>query len=203
MSLLPVTTSDLERKLESLGERYDLGTIHRVLWNPKLCPEELLIYLAWALSVDEWNDSWPESVKRKVCENSLDIHRMKGTTKSMQDSIDALGHNAEIKYRYDDPSIPKGKFKIRIKANDVPITDSLYQEMRRVVNASKRGTLHLDSFSVSSSSRLGVQKIAASVIGERVATTPLGNALVVTNSKLSVGAAVNVVESISVRENKE
>lgn len=201
MSLLPPTTSDIERRLESLGERYSLGSAYQDLWNPWLCPEPLLIYLAWALSVDEWNDSWAESVKRNVCASSIDIHRMKGTTKSMQDSIDTLGHNAEIKYRYDDPEIPKGKFRIRIKANDVPITDALYQEMLRVVNSSKRGTLHLDGFSVSSSSRLESQKVIASVIGERISTKPIGISSISTSGELSVGAAVNVVESISIREN--
>ena len=33
------------------------------VWNPALCPESALPALAWAMSVDEWSDTWPIDAK--------------------------------------------------------------------------------------------------------------------------------------------
>ncbi|MBG8794166.1 phage tail protein I [Salmonella enterica subsp. enterica] len=32
------------------------------MWNPATCPIRFLPYLAWAFSVDRWDESWTESV---------------------------------------------------------------------------------------------------------------------------------------------
>ena len=36
------------------------------LWSADTCPEAALPALAWALSVDEWDDAWPLPVRRAV-----------------------------------------------------------------------------------------------------------------------------------------
>lgn len=199
MSILPSTTSELERKLESLGERYDLGVVIKSLWDSWNCPAELLIYLAWALSVDEWNEDWPEDVRRNVCATSLDIHRMKGTTKSMQDSVNALGHDALIVYRKDIPEIPKGKFRVRVKANNQEITQSFYDEMLRVINENKRGTLHLDKFEISSGSRVDLKVVTFTKIAEHFKIFPISNMEIKQELNLSLGALTMVIERITTK----
>jgi hypothetical protein len=51
----------------------------RHLWDPWTCPIEILPYLAWSLSVDLWDDKWPEPKKRAVVAASFKNHRLKGT----------------------------------------------------------------------------------------------------------------------------
>lgn len=63
----------------------------RDLWSPDRCPVELLPWLAWSLSVDQWDRDWPESVKRRVIRESLAIHRIKGSRASVERALATLG----------------------------------------------------------------------------------------------------------------
>ncbi|WP_197975627.1 phage tail protein I [Rhizobium sp. CFBP 8762] len=49
------------------------------LWNADTCPESELSLLAWALSVDIWDEAWSVSRKRRVVGESLAYHRAKTT----------------------------------------------------------------------------------------------------------------------------
>lgn len=65
-SLLPPGSSPLERRLaQTCSGISDLQVPLRDLWNPATCPVSFLPYLAWAFSVDRWDESWAENVKRR------------------------------------------------------------------------------------------------------------------------------------------
>ncbi len=51
----------------------------RTLWDPWTCAEAELPILAWAWSVDIWDETWPVDRKRKVIAESIAFHRAKGT----------------------------------------------------------------------------------------------------------------------------
>ncbi|MBJ6889264.1 phage tail protein I, partial [Vibrio cholerae] len=68
----------------------DLPIRIKDLWDPYSCPLSLLPWLAWALSVDEWDDRWPEHIKRQVVQDSFDVHRFKGTPYAVQKALDSL-----------------------------------------------------------------------------------------------------------------
>lgn len=172
MSILPKTSGDLERRLESLGDRYEIETNVDDLWNPEKCPANALVYLAWALSVDYWNDEWSEHIKRNVVSSSLDVHRLKGTSKSLHDAINALGYSLEIEYWHQNSKIEKGKFRVKISSSGVDVSDGFYSELLSVINENKRGTLHLDAFDVISSSKLNPKVAAFTRLGERVYSFP-------------------------------
>ncbi len=65
--LLPPGTSKLVRtiaeQVEDLPSKLEVTpTIPEYVgkqWHPQTCPEALLPWLAWSLSVDEWDESWP------------------------------------------------------------------------------------------------------------------------------------------------
>lgn len=61
------------------------------VWNPHTCPESALPALAWALSVDEWDDTWPLTVRRAVVAAALPIHARKGTVASVKAALTAAG----------------------------------------------------------------------------------------------------------------
>lgn len=78
--LLPANATALERAIVTTGASISaLPVPVRHVRNPATCPTALLPFLAWELSVDEWNPDWGEDVKRAVIAASIDIHRHKGT----------------------------------------------------------------------------------------------------------------------------
>lgn len=67
-SLLPPGSSALESRLaESCSGISDLQVSLCDLWNLMTCPVSFLPYLAWAFSVDRWDESWAESVSAGGC----------------------------------------------------------------------------------------------------------------------------------------
>ena len=64
-SLLPNNATPLERSLDLFPVRIapDPKRI-ATLWDAETCPAHLLPYLAWAFSVDDWQDDWPETQRR-------------------------------------------------------------------------------------------------------------------------------------------
>lgn len=92
MSLLPPNASFLERGLEAATARAsEVAVDFAPLWDPDTCPVNLLPYLAFALSIDSWAPEWPEATKRARIRTAIDIHRHKGTAKSIRDIIAPFG----------------------------------------------------------------------------------------------------------------
>lgn len=63
----------------------------RPLWNPDTCPASLLPWLAWTLSVDEWEPTWTDAQKREVVKSSIEVHRRKGTVWAIRRALVAVG----------------------------------------------------------------------------------------------------------------
>ncbi|MBA0371155.1 phage tail protein I [Stenotrophomonas maltophilia] len=96
-SLLPPNATTLERTAEAVTARsFDIDTVVGLLWNPATCPENLLPWLAWTMSVDTWRNSWPLAVKRARVANSLIVQRRKGTARSIADVVDSFGGVVDI-----------------------------------------------------------------------------------------------------------
>jgi phage tail P2-like protein len=91
-SLLPRNATPQERAIEAATARMaDVDVPLRDLWNPATCPEPLLPWLAWALSIDSWKSYWPVEIKRARVASALDIQRRKGTAQSVQDVVASFG----------------------------------------------------------------------------------------------------------------
>ncbi len=91
-SLLPPGSSPLERRLaQTCSGISDLQVPLRDLWNPATCPVKFLPYLAWAFSVDRWDEGWAESVKRRVVQDAFYIHQHKGTTSAVRRVVEPFG----------------------------------------------------------------------------------------------------------------
>jgi phage tail P2-like protein len=101
-TLLPANASRAERALATAVARIsDVPMPHGDVWNPTTCPAALLPWLAWALSVDDWDEDWPEAVKRDVIRRSAEVHRLKGTRAGVRLALDAAGYgDAEIVEKY-------------------------------------------------------------------------------------------------------
>jgi len=97
-SLLPNNATELERAAESLSSRISvLPVTIDTLWSPMSCPAEYLPWLAWAVSVDDWDTNWSEIQKRNAINESIYIHQTKGTIGSIKRALSALGYfDAEV-----------------------------------------------------------------------------------------------------------
>jgi phage tail P2-like protein len=144
-SLLPSNSSQLECDLEA--------TIAEFLWSipidlnkilrPYECPIELLPWLAWALSVDQWDISWLEATKRQVVAESFAIHQKKGTRWAVERLMSITGHNnVEIVEWWQ--TQPKGNphtFYMKIPSSPgfdpVILSENQYGRIRRVVDSVK------------------------------------------------------------------
>ena len=90
--ILPGNATVYERTLASEVQRLmDLDIPIRKLWNPWECPESLLPYLAWAMSVDIWDSSWPLAKRRSVVANAIAHHRIKGTLQAIETYLGLIG----------------------------------------------------------------------------------------------------------------
>lgn len=91
--LLPHNATEAERALSCAVARVSVVPVPiRSLWDADTCPEDLLPWLAWAVSVDDWSASWSVADKREVIRRSLAIHRIKGTVSSVDSAVRAAGY---------------------------------------------------------------------------------------------------------------
>lgn len=90
MTLLPNNATATERAIDAATDR-DIQILVSDLWNPAACPAALLPWLAWALSVDDWDAGWSDETKRSTIAVSLEVHRRKGTVWAMRAALRAAG----------------------------------------------------------------------------------------------------------------
>lgn len=97
INLLPRNRTPFETAIETVNaERFPLPTeLITAVWSPDNCPADLLGYLAEQLSVDVWDDAWPEIKKREVCRNALKLHRLKTTAAGIKAHVALTG--AEVR----------------------------------------------------------------------------------------------------------
>ncbi len=110
-TLLPPNATPQTRALEQVMAAPKLGLDQPIgtLWNPETCPEALLPWLAWALSVDDWEAGWSEARQRKVIAASINVHRHKGTLAGAKAALAAMGYgSAQVTEAKDFPRLGGG-----------------------------------------------------------------------------------------------
>ena len=152
-SLLPTNASELEFHLEQVVQAAtDLPVPVSRLWDPATCPLSLLPWLAWAFSVDEWDDSWPEHIKRQVVAHSFDVHRYKGTPYAVQQALDSLNIKTQLREWWaPGGSQTPGTMTVvalineNLTDNDEGlITREMLEQVTRVITSARRGVIHFD-----------------------------------------------------------
>lgn len=136
MSLLPINATAQENALEGATSRLsDVPSPLRDLWNPATCPASLLPWLAWAMSVDEWNPDWTESQKRNVIKASVDVHRHKGTIGAVRRVADSFGFGIAIQEWWQkSPQGTPHTFSLTVSADQIPSgsLETVIESIRKV-----------------------------------------------------------------------
>ncbi|MDC7808789.1 phage tail protein I [Sphingomonas koreensis] len=95
--LLPPASTTLERAFSHASTRVgEVPVPLAALWDPATCPEPILPWLAWALSVDSWDPEWTGATKRAAVANSIAEHRIKGTRASVEAVLERFDALLEI-----------------------------------------------------------------------------------------------------------
>ncbi|CAH3544841.1 MULTISPECIES: phage tail protein I [Serratia] len=147
-SLLPPGSSQLERRAaEACAGISDLSVPLRDLWNPARCPVKFLPYLAWAFSVDRWDEKWTAAEKRKAVTDAFYIHRRKGTVAAIRRVIEAMGFSMSIAEWWE-VADPRGTFRLTIDVNDVGITDEIVKELERLIGDARPVSRHMAGINI-------------------------------------------------------
>lgn len=154
-SLLPPNASKHERDIEAVISP-PLSFPNRDIWNSEKCPEHLLPHLAWALSVDNWDSSWPVERKRQVIKDSIYIHRKKGTRDAVEKTLDVVrGDQVSITEWFEDKgNLAPGEFDINYLSTNQPIDASDLHALVPSIEAAKNVRSTLKRITITSQSSL-------------------------------------------------
>lgn len=174
--LLPPKSTRLERALAECCadiERVDIPL--RQLWNPDTCPVHLLPYLAWALSVDRWDDTWSEAAKRQAVRDSFLVHKQKGTIAALRRIVEPLGYIIRIVEWWEtDPPGERGTFTFSLELEDSAISEEIYAEVDRLISDAKPVSRHIRGSALSRTISGSVYIASAIASGETVTIYPPG-----------------------------
>lgn len=160
--LLPPNATPQERAVsETLSRADTLNVPIRALWRPQQCPAHLLPWLAWALSVDEWDERWSDEKKRAAIAASINVHRHKGTVGAMKRALKPYG-NATLSEWFHYGGEPY-RFRVDININDRPVDNALYRDVERAIHRVKNARSWLDSLAIALTSEAAAPRIASAI----------------------------------------
>ncbi|WJD60884.1 phage tail protein I [Pseudomonas kurunegalensis] len=163
-TLLPKNTTVLEqRTAEGLAHIDRVSVPLRDLLSPDRCPEPLLPYLAWALSVDRWHMTWPVETKRKAIKDAYFVHAHKGTIGALRRVVENLGYALEVsEWWQQTPEGTPGTFYISIDQRDLPMPDEIQRELQRLIEDAKPLSRKFDHITINGR-LLGPSRVVAAI----------------------------------------
>ncbi|SXZ78961.1 tail protein I [Klebsiella pneumoniae] len=145
----------------------------RDLWNPWKCPAKFLPYLAWAFSVDRWEETWTETAKRQAVSDAFWIHQRKGTVAAVKRVIEGLGYSMTLEEWWE-VADPVGTFRLEIDLNDIGITEPMIAELERIIGDAKPVSRHISQLTLSASTGSITSIGTAAFDGEVITVYPKG-----------------------------
>lgn len=174
-SLLPPNATPLQRDLEE-STALRIGKLeipNRWLMNPDKCPEYLLPWLAWAVSVDVWNNEWVVETRRAVIKASLEVHRKKGTVGALKRALTAFSFdNIEVEEWFDYGGEPF-HFKVLVEVLTENFDLLELTEVYSVIQNTKNVRSYLDRLEAYLATKTTMPIIAATITsGEFITIYP-------------------------------
>lgn len=171
-SLLPLNSTLLERAIEAATDgQTDIPL--RTLYNPDKCPVAYLPLLAWAWSVDRWDNNWSEAVKRSVIRSSFFVHAHKGTVGALRRVVEPLGYLIDVQHWYETtPMGVPGTFALKVGVLETGITEEMYAELERLIDDAKPVSRHLTGLAISLESTGAINIFASAYDGDEIDVYP-------------------------------
>ncbi|MEA1606149.1 phage tail protein I [Pseudomonas spirodelae] len=199
--LLPSNATQLERlAAQALAQIERVPVPIRDLLSPTRCPLPLLPYLAWAMSVDRWEEAWPESTKRQVIASSYYVHAHKGTIGSLRRVVEPLGYLIRVtEWWQETPEGVPGTFRLNIGVLESGITDEMYESLVLLIDDAKPVSRHLIGLAISLEVRGSVFLAVAQLDGETLTVYPYApGPIEVSSQVLLFGGAEHSIDTMSV-----
>ncbi|WP_213908630.1 phage tail protein I [Stutzerimonas nitrititolerans] len=178
LQLLPPNASQLEQlAAEALAQIERVPVPIRDLVNPDRCPVELLPYLAWAFSVDRWDATWSEAIKREVIKASYFVHSRKGTIGALRRVVEPLGYLIRVTEWWQQvPEGEPGTFSLEIGVLETGISEETYESLSLLIDDAKPVSRHLIGLDISLETHL-TRYVGVTVIdGDELDVYPWENA---------------------------
>lgn len=168
--LLPYNATDAERALgNTIARISDVPVVVREVWNPDTCPANVLPWLAWAFSVDDWDTNWTDEQKRNVIKQSVYSQRIKGTIGAVTRQLAALGYDIQIlEWWQQEPEGEPYTFDVFITSSQRPLTTKDYNKVQEVINTNKNLRSHMVEVQLIVRSESVAKCGAVSVIGSEI-----------------------------------
>lgn len=196
--LLPVGSSTLEVAAARAAADIERVPVPlRTLWNWRTCPVNLLPYLAWALSVDRWDENWPETTKRSVIASSFYVHAHKGTIAALRRVVEPLGYLIEVKEWWELNEAP-GTFRLVVGVLDTGITDEMYLELERLIEGAKPASRHLTGLAISLTATGRAYVGAGCHDGDLLTVYPYAAGEIVVGGELYPASAIHLIDNLRV-----
>lgn len=190
--LLPPSSTPLERALaDTVAKVSTLPTPARDLWNPDTCPVELLPWLAWAFSLDDWDATWTESQQRAAVKASYSVHRYKGTIGSVKDALQALGLGVQVQEWFN--QIPAGApytYKLLLEVNQYGASLADIEKIQAVVENAKNLRSHMTALDLSVASNSTVYIGSVAMSGNEIAFTNPAATLIADGTYIADGSQI-------------
>ena len=140
--LLPINATKQEKALAlSAGRISSVPVPIGDLWSPFTCPAGILPWLAWSLSVEPWNSNWTEQQKRNAIDQSISVHRSKGTIGALRRALEAVGYECVV----NENTGTAYTFTIAIDVTNGAANESAYSAAEEIGNKVKNARSHLIS----------------------------------------------------------
>lgn len=168
--LLPLNATDQERALSAAVARVgDVATPLREIWNAEACPADLLAYLAFAFSVDEWDGTWTDEQKRGIVRTSVDVHRHKGTIGAVRNALGALQFDAQVQEWFaQSPAGAPYTFRVLLIADQVGISQQQFAGVFSIIERTKNLRSHLSEVQLIVNSTAGPYTAVVAGVGSEI-----------------------------------
>ncbi len=196
--LLPSGSTQLEvAAAQALAQIGRLKVPLRELWDPQTCPLTLLPYLAWAFSVDRWDENWAESAKRSAVRAAWFVHKHKGTVGALRRVVEPLGYLIRITEWWQTHDNP-GTFRLDVGVLETGITEEMYLELERLIADAKPCSRHLIGLSINLDVTGDFYIAAAAYDGEELTVYPYIPETITASGAGFTGSAIHLIDNLRV-----
>lgn len=199
-ALLPANATQLERlAAQAMAQIERVPVPIRDLLSPTRCPVALLPYLAWAMSVDRWEQSWSEATKRQVIASSYYVHAHKGTIGALRRVVEPLGYLIEvIEWWQTVPQGIPGTFALKVGVLETGITEEMYAELERLIDDAKPVSRHLTGLAISIESQGALRLGVALYEGDEITVYPPMQRDIEVTGYISMGGRDHHIDTLDV-----
>lgn len=172
LSILPYNSTELERAAEAaIREGMATDVPIDTLWSATDCPGDLLPFLAWALSVDDWDAVWPIETKRAVVASAVEIHRLKGTPGAMRRAFKALDLGLQLSEWFEYGG-DRYTFRVDALISTRGIEPGEYRAIYAAIANTKNARSWLERLRVYITSYAKPKAMTAAVMGHEIVVQP-------------------------------